>query len=154
MARSGSGSGMLILTEGSLPPTSVERVTLTIKNWYVRLFFFKKKKKKLFIWYQMFYFWLSPGGWECDTLPRYSLSLVLSPGRHFCGNSANWLFCAATRSGMLDRSWCGAPKTSPSFVHDGKSILQVPDAGTFQYWWILEQFWCTSIAWKCDIYVL
>ena len=36
----------------------------------------------------------------------------------------------------------------------GKSILQVPDTGTSQYWWILEYFWCTSIAWKCDIYVL
>ena len=36
----------------------------------------------------------------------------------------------------------------------GKSILQVPDTGTSQYWWILEHFWCTSIAWKCDIYVL
>ena len=35
-----------------------------------------------------------------------------------------------------------------------KSILQVPDTGTSQYWWILEHFWCTSIAWKCDIYVL
>ena len=23
-----------------------------------------------------------------------------------------------------------------------------------QYRWILEHFWCTSIAWKCDIYVL
>ena len=36
----------------------------------------------------------------------------------------------------------------------GKGILQVPDTGTSQYWWILEHFWCTSIAWKCDIYVL
>ena len=36
----------------------------------------------------------------------------------------------------------------------GKSILQVPDTGTSQYWWILEHFWCTGIAWKCDIYVL
>ena len=36
----------------------------------------------------------------------------------------------------------------------GKSILQVPDTGTSQYWWIPEHFWCTSIAWKCDIYVL
>ena len=33
----------------------------------------------------------------------------------------------------------------------GKSILQVPDTGMSQYWWILEHFWCTSIAWKCDI---
>ena len=32
----------------------------------------------------------------------------------------------------------------------GKSILHVPDTGTSQYWWILEYFWCTSIAWKCD----
>ena len=30
----------------------------------------------------------------------------------------------------------------------GKSILQVPDTGTSQYWWILEHFWCTSIVWK------
>ena len=36
----------------------------------------------------------------------------------------------------------------------GKSILQVPDTGTSQYWWMLEHFWCTSIAWKCDIHVL
>ena len=36
----------------------------------------------------------------------------------------------------------------------GKSKLQVPDTGTSQYWWILEHFWCTSIAWKCDIYIL
>ena len=36
----------------------------------------------------------------------------------------------------------------------GKSKLQVPDTGTSQYWWILEHFWCTSIAWKYDIYVL
>ena len=27
----------------------------------------------------------------------------------------------------------------------GKSILEVPDTGTSQYWWILEHFWCTSI---------
>ena len=33
-----------------------------------------------------------------------------------------------------------------------KGILQVPDTGTSQYWWILEHFWCTSIAWKCDIH--
>ena len=39
-------------------------------------------------------------------------------------------------------------------LRSGKSILQVPDTGTSQYWWILEHFWCTSIAWKCDIYVL
>ena len=32
----------------------------------------------------------------------------------------------------------------------GKSILHVPDTWTSQYWWILEHFWCTSIAWKCD----
>ena len=36
----------------------------------------------------------------------------------------------------------------------GKSILQVPNTGTSQYFWILEHIWCTSIAWKCDIYVL
>ena len=30
----------------------------------------------------------------------------------------------------------------------GKSILQVPDAGTSQYWWILEHYWCSSIAWN------
>ena len=36
----------------------------------------------------------------------------------------------------------------------GKSKLQVPDTETSQYCWILEHFWCTSIAWKCDIYVL
>ena len=32
----------------------------------------------------------------------------------------------------------------------GKGTLQVW-AGTSQYWWILKHFWCTSIAWKCDI---
>ena len=40
---------------------------------------------------------------------------------------------------------------------EGKSIFQVPqvlDTGTSLYWWILEHFWCTSIARKCDIYVL
>ena len=37
--------------------------------------------------------------------------------------------------------------------YKGKSILQVPDTGTSQYWWILEHYWCTSIARKCDIYV-
>ena len=36
----------------------------------------------------------------------------------------------------------------------GKSILQVPDTGMSQYWSILEHFWCTSIARKCDPYVL
>ena len=36
----------------------------------------------------------------------------------------------------------------------GKSILQVPDTGMSQYWSILEYFWCTSIAQKCDPYVL
>ena len=53
-----------------------------------------------------------------DTLPRYSLSSVLSLGRHFWGNSAKWLSCPATQSGMLDSSWLGAPKSSPSFVCD------------------------------------
>ena len=43
VARSGNGSGTLILTEGSLPPASFERVTLTIKNWYVD---FNNRKKK------------------------------------------------------------------------------------------------------------
>ena len=36
----------------------------------------------------------------------------------------------------------------------GKSKLQVPDTGMSQYWSILEHFWCTSIARKCDPYVL
>ena len=36
----------------------------------------------------------------------------------------------------------------------GKSLLQVPDTGMSQYWSILEHFWCTSIARKCDTYVL
>ena len=36
----------------------------------------------------------------------------------------------------------------------GKSILRVPDTGMSQYWSILEYFWCTSIARKCDPYVL
>ena len=36
----------------------------------------------------------------------------------------------------------------------GKSKLQVPDTGMSQYWSILEHFWCTSIARKCDTYVL
>ena len=53
-----------------------------------------------------------------DTLPRYSLSSMLSLGKHFWGNSANWLSCPATRSGMLDRCRLGAPKTSPSSVRD------------------------------------
>ena len=35
-----------------------------------------------------------------------------------------------------------------------KRILQVPDTGTSQYWWILEHFWCTRIARNSDIYVL
>ena len=38
--------------------------------------------------------------------------------------------------------------------HLGKSILQIPDTGRSQYWSILEHFWCTSIARKCDIYIL
>ena len=42
----------------------------------------------------------------------------------------------------------------PPSAHFGKSKLQVPDTGTSQYWWILEHFWRTSIAWKYDIYVL
>ena len=36
----------------------------------------------------------------------------------------------------------------------GKSKLQVPDTGMSQYWSILEYFLCTSIARKCDPYVL
>ena len=40
------------------------------------------------------------------------------------------------------------------FCRVGKSILQFPDTGTSQYRWILEHFYCTSIAWKCGIYVL
>ena len=36
----------------------------------------------------------------------------------------------------------------------GKSKLQVPDTGMSQYWSILEHFWCTSIAQKCDPYVI
>ena len=35
-----------------------------------------------------------------------------------------------------------------------KKYTSVPDTGTSQYWLILEHFWCTSIAWKCNIYVL
>ena len=41
-----------------------------------------------------------------------------------------------------------------SKILSGKSILQVPDTGTSQYWWILKNFWWTSIGRKCDIYVL
>ena len=51
----------------------------------------------------------------------------------------------------LDIFW---PNSHNINKHWGKSILQVPDTGTSQYWWILEHFWCTSIVWKCDIYVL
>ena len=45
-------------------------------------------------------------------------------------------------------------KDGHSILVFGKSILQVPDTGTSQYWSILEHFWCTSIARKCDIYIL
>ena len=53
MARSENGSGTLILTEWSLPPASVKRVTLTIKNWCVDFFlkkFLKKKKERKEKW--------------------------------------------------------------------------------------------------------
>ena len=43
---------------------------------------------------------------------------------------------------------------SESESNSGKSKLQVPDTGMSQYWSILEHFWCTSIAQKCDPYVL
>ena len=36
----------------------------------------------------------------------------------------------------------------------GKSILQVPDTRMSQYWSVLEHFWRTSIARKCDTYIL
>ena len=29
-----------------------------------------------------------------------------------------------------------------------KEILKVPDTGKSQYWWMVEHFWCTSVAWK------
>ena len=44
-------------------------------------------------------------------------------------------------------------KYSISCTKEGKSILQVPNTGMSQYWSILEHFWCTSIAQKCDTYV-
>ena len=46
------------------------------------------------------------------------------------------------------------PTTATNETKYGKSILQVPDTGMSQYWSILEHFWCTSIALKCDTYVL
>ena len=47
--------------------------------------------------------------------------------------------------------WMGNTTGMTSFVCDHASvkwilsILQVPDTGTFQYWWILEHFWCNSM---------
>ena len=57
-------------------------------------------------------------------------------------------FCGRLFSDPYVATKCDDDKTI------GKSKLQVPDTGMSQYWSILEHFWCTSIARKCDPYVL
>ena len=63
-------------------------------------------------------------------------------------------FCTCCLTGETLPDWFWTQNGLGFFRPSGKSILQVPDTGMFQYWWILEHFWCTSIAWKCDLYVL
>ena len=65
------------------------------------------------------------------------------------------LFCTQRHLKWLNQVLCKwFFKVNRSVMNVGKSILQVPDTGTSQYWWILEHFWCTSVAGKYDIYVL